>query len=115
MPDLHTPGPWRVTGPNIRANTELGDGALVATVQGHRWQRTGSWHDGPHTAGVKWTEELAANARLIAAAPLMLAALRRVVCESTTDDYGDGETTIDAAVLLDAEQAIAKAEGEEVE
>lgn len=55
----HTPGPWRVTGPNVRA----GD-ALVAIVTNH-------WADEPTP-----DDEKASNARLIAAAPALLDAAR---------------------------------------
>lgn len=53
----HTPGPWRATGPNVRADTSEGDGALVATVANHWANQTTS------------DTEKEANARLTAAAP----------------------------------------------
>ena len=63
----HTPGPWRTTGPNVRTDTDQGTGALVATVK-------------DHFADTETPEaEKAANARLIAAAPYLLAALREIV------------------------------------
>jgi hypothetical protein len=65
----HTPGPWRITGPNIRADTDLGTGALIATVEHH-------WHTRqPYAKFETSGTELDANARLIASAPDLLAAL----------------------------------------
>lgn len=81
----HTPGPWRVTGPNVRA----GD-ALVAIVTNH-------WADEPTP-----DDEKASNARLIAAAPALLAALQAVA------DYwagGDVPADIDAQMRAALQRA----------
>lgn len=61
MQTTYTPGPWRVTGPNVRA----GD-ALLAVVTDH-------WADEPTP-----DDEKAHNARLIAAAPELLGALQKI-------------------------------------
>ncbi len=77
----HTPGPWRVTGPNVRAGH-----ALLAIVCDH-------WAD------EKTPEpEKEANARLIAAAPDLLDALK--------------EITLEHGMTEKARAAIAKATGE---
>ena len=68
---MHTPGPWRITGPNIRAGN-----ALLAVVENH-------WADMPCPE-----DEKAANARLIAAAPDLLDALRRVMRHIPADSGG---------------------------
>ena len=76
----YTPGPWRVTGNNIRANTEKGEDALIAVIHDH-------WYN--HELE---PEEKLANTRLIAAAPELLSALERVVeMLSLPDDERDGE------------------------
>ena len=95
-----TPGPWRVTGPNVRADTHEGESALVAVVKDH-------WHN--HTLR---PEEKAANTRLIAAAPSLLAALERLV-EAVDPAVGNNlpPGLIDAAI--DALLAIAKATAKE--
>ena len=59
----HTPGPWKVTGPNIRSE----DGALLF-VQGDQFM-----DDDPDPV------EQAANRRLVAAAPDLLAACQACV------------------------------------
>jgi hypothetical protein len=52
-----------------------------------------------------------ANARLIAAAPKMLAALRRFVDLDTCDCYLDGEHHTEPCVWCQAKEALSKAEG----
>jgi hypothetical protein len=71
MSAAHTPGPWRVTGPNIRA----GD-ALLAMVTDHWANETTP------------DAEKMANARLIAAAPELLAALQAILHDTTHDLAG---------------------------
>lgn len=77
MADKHTAGPWEAQ-PLAMGAFGIWDGInrLVAETRGTAStvdQRAGS----PSTA-----EAIAANARLIAAAPAMLEALRRVLAES---------------------------------
>jgi len=79
----HTPGPWRVNAHDICAGSDA-----VAGVYG--------------TTGYA-PEEAQANARLIAAAPDLLAALKDV--EEAWAGNGDMSMAVDAALL-----AIAKAE-----
>ena len=85
----HTPGPWWIAG---TATIRAGQDAWIASI--------------------KWRNR-EANARLIAAAPEMLAALRKAItyvelcCDET-----DGEEAAEAKHDLDgARAAIAKAEG----
>ena len=90
----HTPGPWRITGPNIRADTALGTGALVAVVK-------------DHFADVQTREaEKEANARLLAASPDLLQVARDYVLLCELFDW-------DGLVFQSAVAAIAKAEGGE--
>jgi hypothetical protein len=102
----HTPGPWHVCG------AERG-----GCICGHVWDATGNVHVASATAlnmvnpddlesqevCVHDVDETKANARLIAAAPDMLAALKAVVAiaDRRTDEF-------DAA-----RAAIAKAEGKQ--
>lgn len=92
MSAAHTPGPWRVTGPNVRA----GD-ALLAMVTDH-------W------ANEKTPDaEKMANARLIAAAPELLAALHALVGEA---DLGEIDHDDDTRALIErARDAIERATG----
>jgi len=61
---LHTPGPWRATGVNVRASTDQGDGALIAVM-------TDLWANRDTLL-----EEKLANATLAAASPELLTAAR---------------------------------------
>lgn len=92
----HTPGPWRVTGPNVRA----GD-ALLAIVTDH-------WADEKTPP-----KEKSSNAQLIAAAPDMLAALREAVrvLEYAADALDAPAASHFRETISDARAAIAKAEG----
>ena len=89
----HTPGPWYVvrtltSSLSIAASPKY---TLIATVYG------AAFHAGPYVAE--------ANARLIAAAPDMLEALRTIV------EYGpQSGMKADAPMLIAARAAIAKAE-----
>ena len=94
-----TPGPWRLNGQRVEYGPYVaGDGFCVATI--HR--------DPP---------EAYDNARLIAAAPELLAALvavqRYCVTPSGVPDKGKGRTTEQQAALDQARAAIAKATGEQ--
>ena len=99
MTTTHTPGPWAVSagsyGPEIQINGADGFGvALCADGVGD---------------GV-----MERNARLIAAAPDLLKALRLLVIACTEDVAPDGYTTLEApdrASMRDAIAAIEKAGG----
>lgn len=117
MPVDHTPGPWRVdlTGPF----TLGGDAVPVEAVtdDGKHVRReicTCLLDTDSHPDGAEWQED-AANARLIAAAPDLLAAARRMrnslgrCAGQISDLFGhDEEFAAAEMVLLDA---ILKAEG----
>lgn len=85
MKPQHTPGPWRTTGPNVRA----GD-ALICYATNH------------HANAETPEPEKLANARLIASAPELLAALERLVHPMADDDD-----------LNYAREVIAKAKGQQ--
>ncbi len=86
MSTLHTPGPWRDVDGRIFSDGYLISGAPIATV--HKRKASGQYE---------------ANARLIAAAPELLEALRGLVSIYSTDST--------EAEVIDARAAIAKAEG----
>lgn len=92
----HTPGPWAVQKSEDCMGRKLDD--MV------RWVITADDHDLWISTGPTWdpehSEESEANARLIAAAPQLLEALKRL------DQYGHTQATWDFALL-----AIAKATG----
>lgn len=102
----HTPGPWKLCGPNDGRNS-----AVVAGVEGG---------DPPYILCdvYKDVEEIArnakANARLISAAPDLLAALKffleRYVAFVASGDCGNWDVKFDPEVVK-ATAAIAKAEG----
>jgi hypothetical protein len=97
----HTPGPWS-QGEDNPLNI-YGNHASVANVHG------------THPTGASTEEEAIANARLIAAAPLMLAALRTAL-EAIGDTYAARDSDDDGESVRDIiADAIAKATGEEVQ
>lgn len=104
--NAHSPAPWRIEystdclyepDEDDLANRKIYG---IADANGHSVVSTDS--------GYYTLPE--ANARLIAAAPLMLEALRAV--ESSADDAGcDGCYVVDAAAILQLRTALAKATG----
>ena len=92
----HTPGPW------FHSNTSMW-GCVTTKPDGHG--HVVAEVDSPHTGKGRLdhnrTEETKANARLIAAAPDLLAALKAVAATMATDHVAYFET----------QRAIAKAEG----
>jgi hypothetical protein len=127
-----TPGPWHTDGASIRPDAQhmvaYADGSLpkiavVMPLKSSLYAEKKDQHKGCITAG---TPE--ANARLIAAAPDLLEALRSVLhhalyktgdggincrfCDNCMDDLGTGRDMHDAACEVRAVRAaIAKAEG----
>lgn len=98
MTTQHTTGPWNVTGLYVREQ----DGGLVASIND-------LWHDQKTPKSEK-----NANARLIAAAPELLAALEALVNEPLR--YNDKTIEINRAsqkeamkIVRDARAAIARA------
>ncbi len=108
----HTPGPWIVDGNVIRGDEQRNGSVSVACVL-----------DVAYPYGRRAGESAQANARLIAAAPDLLEALRMVMAcagdisaapdgllEMALDD-GDEETRRQANAFLVARAAIAKTTG----
>jgi hypothetical protein len=98
----HTPGPWEIRDDNLGCkeivagfsnDSEGWDGRLFTVNVGY-------------THGLENEGEDAANARLIAAAPDMLAALRAVIFQTI-----QGKVLERDACVTAARSAIAKAEG----
>ena len=92
-----TPGPWYVTGKLTRYVEALIDGGLIQEVAAC----------GPTKADGGYGPQQEANARLIAAAPALLEALKWMVLRTEGGEYPDGKC------LEDARAAIAKATGEQ--
>ena len=91
----HTPGPWTV-GPDCH------DGIRIETA------------DGTCSLGTIWGEGREANARLIAEAPMMKAALAGLFehCVMIHKHWGDGDNTKEANKAIEkAKAALAKVEG----
>lgn len=99
----HTPGPWHYESGAVWEHEGDGDapGTVAIALRGTR--RGGSEYRSP--------AECAANMRLIAAAPELLAALRQ--CASRLAEWVDSGSrdTRDLVAVRDAKKAIAKAEG----
>jgi hypothetical protein len=95
MSTQHTPGPWHFDGQEFNDVLEA-DGELVAVALHLRTRK-------PERS----LAEAAANARLIAAAPDLLEALRDLV------DTMTGRTEGETVALHNALSAIAKATGEQ--
>lgn len=96
----HTPGKWLIAGELVYALNDE-----PASRQSNRF--TACLQRGWATAETRTTEqEMAANARLIAAAPELLAALRTLVA---ADKLGE----LDNALFAAAAAVIAKATGEQ--
>lgn len=95
----HTPGPWELQMAEDCTGRKLDD--LV------RWVVTAKEHDLWISTGPTWDAEHAdesnANARLIAAAPELLAALEQIKCLAPPGTL----------FRVDAEAAIAKAKGKQ--
>ena len=92
----HTPGPWTVNIPNNRETAIRG-------IHGGDYVIADILNDGYED------DEQEANARLIAASPDMLEALRRVAnLNENAGEIGDGMLR---TIVAEARAAIAKAEG----
>lgn len=92
---VHTPGPWDVQDPLGGGPNEwiFADGLYIAEVDGER-------------------EEADANARLIAAAPDLLAALKDAVEYLELQLECSGEDTGETAMIRLFQKTIAEAEGQ---
>ncbi|MDT4853095.1 hypothetical protein FQZ97_873490 [compost metagenome] len=96
----HTPGPWRYQGPDDFMDFNIlhnGDSLAVAAV----------------VSNMRNLEEIAANARLVAAAPDLLAALQ-LTSKALTAALTGGEVSAAQAgnALVKAAEALAKAGAE---
>ena len=131
MSAKHTPGPWslpdsssqNIFGGEISVDVLDVDGFPIADVQFepilHNWTerfpRMKHWADGAEsgkTVKTRDPEEAIANARLIAAAPELLDALKLLDEAFCAYDYGTREGRDKGrAALVAARAAIAKAEG----
>lgn len=99
MEAKHTPGPWVVfDGDTEHPGIDMADGSFSIVVYGE---------DGEPFEGVRGRSpaETLANARLIAAAPDLLEALKEV------QPYFEGEHSHDHPTCVAIRAAIAKAEG----
>ena len=112
----HTPGPWSASGQAVYAG-HAGQGHAICicpdVVEPAQWM--GHEHGGPIEAdGGQHEDTQAANARLIAAAPDLLAALSILLrtCQDASR-HAWNRTEIDAIqwAAVDAQAAIAKAKG----
>ncbi len=90
----HCPGPWKVEGSAIKY-VDHGNWLTIATAQNYRFTNEGN----------------AANARLIAAAPELLAALQSITSVANRKEV---DPFAMFAAIEKARAAIAKATGEEV-
>ena len=106
----HTPGPWAIGRDGYNPDKIYADQDTVAAVFGLPLHST----IGDVRGDNRWAQGLA-NARLIAAAPDLLAALQRVVDRAThakPDSCGQEMRAIRAALVDEARAAIAKATGQ---
>ena len=95
----HTPGPWNVSVEDNNSFICDQDGYTVAEI---------------YARSARLANHVNANARLIASAPELLAALEcldNYVCNSLSSDYPTG-IDIESDAFLKARAAIAKATGE---
>ena len=96
----HTPGPWNLHSPD-EGDPITGDGTFCITAKSMviANAQPRDWHETP------------ANARLIAAAPDLLAALREMVEAFSMDNIGVDALARNINAKKLARDAIAKAEG----
>ena len=110
MEAKHTPGPWKL---NADEDTGMNDSGCILDSVGHVIVTDiyGTFKNG------RTTGEAEANARLIAAAPDLLAQLQRTLIdlEDFCSDEPEFEWSQDAGnkMIREIEQAIAKARGGE--
>lgn len=96
----HTPAPWKADEENCA------DGLNIQDTEGRRIAFTATIRNPDYTPLI--TDEAIANARLIAAAPELLEALRAFVAN---DDAGIVSLNAYTALIENARAAIQKAEG----
>ena len=95
----HTPGPWEITGPNIRESKSRG----LLFVQ-----------ENPYADAEPDADEQDANRKLVAAAPDLLLAAKAFLAVLENVDFSVENTGLyDQIPWAALEQAVAKAEGGE--
>ena len=94
MSTAHAPGPWTDDGPGIIHDR---DARIIACLSNDAGDERPAWTD----------DEVEANGRLIAAAPELLEALKRLVQRAKLTK----PSSTMVPLIEDAEDAIAKAEG----
>lgn len=95
----HTPGPWELQG-QWQLKTHTGEWVEAECIEAPKWGIIGAWIDSS-------SDERVANARLIAAAPELLAALKQ--CTGVLRTWC--VTKDEEQVINNAEALVAKAEG----
>ena len=91
---MHTPGPWKITGPNIRSDNHTdGTGALLFVQHRpfHSSDLEYSWLD---------PDEQAANLKLVAAAPKLQAIVEGFLATLDTNDAHQVNRYYDANIEL---------------
>lgn len=116
MSGTHTPGPW-VVGEGAICGGEYG-GTMVCEHPTRKWERLDAASAGAAKVLAKMMPESEANARLIAAAPELLEALRELLAERYALEEPEqfdaaGNWTSDSPASVKARAAIAKATGGE--
>ena len=94
----HTPGPWEIHGDDLTMIGACDGKAMIAHAVGPLEVHPPEWR--------RTIEEAAANARLIAAAPAMLAALEDIAGRGPVPGYGSAGALL---VRLAGIQSIARA------
>ena len=96
MTKKHTPGPWSIQG-QWQLKTDTGEWVDAECVEAPKWGIIGAWVDAS-------CDEAVENARLVAAAPELLEALRYMVANAEAEGWS-------GMMVAGAVAAIAKAEG----
>lgn len=105
----HTPGPWRA-GETPASTTDRSIGIFTAQPGDEPMEICTVWNDEDHEVS---DEQAEADARLIAAAPDLLAACELIALRLEVEqrERGDGSPFLGAAILPQLRAAIAKAHG----
>ena len=110
MQTKHTPGPWRLTESGDAIVSADGGTLIVETGQDY-WQNLEAAAAGASSDIAKrHLPQVRANARLIAAAPELLEALKQATAALAWHEQVHG-VAMDAVVVEKARAAIAKAQG----
>jgi len=110
----HTPGPWYshlYLSVACENDGEYGSATCITNTPEDEYAATGN--SGDWVAFIPHDRNHAANARLIAAAPELLAALKAAVSEISGWDFSTTPDPGDTDFVLECKRIIAKAEGGE--